>query len=198
MARDINPDLDIRMFSKGVNSDNVRRFLKDCDLYIDGLDFFALDVRREVFAVCAEMGIPAITVAPLGMSAALMVFVPGGMTFEQYFKLEGFSKQDQQIRFLVGLAPALLHRKYLIDSQAVDFKNKRVPSVPMACELCAGIAGTEALKILLDRGKVLSAPCGMQVDTYRHRLVRTGRWGILSKLWREITFRFARYVLNKK
>ena len=198
MARDINPDLEIGMFPEGINDENIYDFLHGCDLYVDGLDFFALDIRRKVFVACAEMKIPAVTVAPLGMSAALMVFMPKGLTFEQYFGFEGYSREDQQIRFLVGLAPALLHRKYLVDPSVVDFKNKKVPSTGMACELCAGIAGTEALKILLGRGKTVSAPCGTQFDAYRHTFVSTGRWGILSKLWREISFRFARYVLNKK
>jgi hypothetical protein len=47
----------------------------------------------------------------------------------------------------------------------------------MACELCAGIAATEALKILLGRGKVLAAPWGMQFDAYRNKLARTWRPG---------------------
>jgi hypothetical protein len=47
----------------------------------------------------------------------------------------------------------------------------------MACELCAGIAATEALKILLGRGKVYAAPTGVQFDAYRNRLVRTWRPG---------------------
>jgi hypothetical protein len=47
----------------------------------------------------------------------------------------------------------------------------------MACQLCAGIAATEALKILLGRGGVLAAPHGMQFDAYRNKLVRTWRPG---------------------
>jgi hypothetical protein len=48
----------------------------------------------------------------------------------------------------------------------------------MGCELCAGVAGTEALKILLGRGEVIAAPRGLHFDAYRNRLVRTWRpWG---------------------
>jgi hypothetical protein len=47
----------------------------------------------------------------------------------------------------------------------------------MACQLCAGIAGTEALKILLGRGKVLAAPWGFHFDAYRNRYVKTWRPG---------------------
>src|SRR6185437_4303512 len=70
MARDINPDLDINKFPGGVTFDNIEQFLSGVDLYVDGLDFFVLDIRARLFALCAERGIPAITAAPLGMGAA--------------------------------------------------------------------------------------------------------------------------------
>ena len=47
----------------------------------------------------------------------------------------------------------------------------------MACELCAGIAATEALKVLLGRGRVLAAPWGVHFDAYKNRLRRTWRPG---------------------
>ena len=45
----------------------------------------------------------------------------------------------------------------------------------MACELCAGIAATEALKILLQRGRVVAVPWGMHFDAYKNKLRRTWR-----------------------
>ena len=42
-----------------------------------------------------------------------------------------------------------------------QFERTRGPSTIMACELCAGMAATEALKILLGRGKVVVAPRGI-------------------------------------
>ena len=59
MARDINPDLDVRIFNEGLSPENLNAFLADCDVYLDGLDFFALDIRRKVFALCAANVIPA-------------------------------------------------------------------------------------------------------------------------------------------
>jgi hypothetical protein len=45
----------------------------------------------------------------------------------------------------------------------------------MACELAAGIAATEALKILLGRGRLIAAPRGVHFDAYRNKLVYTRR-----------------------
>jgi tRNA A37 threonylcarbamoyladenosine dehydratase len=176
-ASDINPELDIRRFPQGVDEASIDEFLAGADLYVDGLDFFALDVRQAVFAACSRRNIPAITVAPLGMGAALLNFLPGRMSFEDYF---GFAQNDpleKAIRFFVGLAPARLHMGYLVDPSTIDLAGQRGPSTAMGCMLCAGVAGAEALKIVLRRGHVFAAPWGVHYDAFTNRLARTWRPG---------------------
>jgi len=177
MALGINPELDLVRFERGVDDGNAKAFLDGVDLYIDGLDFFVLDVRQRIFKLCAERGIPAITVAPLGMGAALLVFLPGEMTFEQYFRMGSSSRAEKAARFLVGLSPSMLQMGYLVDPSRVDLAAGRGPSTPIACELCAGIAAAEALKVLLGRGRVRAAPWGLHFDAYKNRLKRTWRPG---------------------
>ena len=185
MALDINPGLEIRRFESGVDGSNLEEFLRDTDLYVDGLDFFAFAARRATFAACARLGVPATTAAPLGMGVALLNFLPGRMTFEEYFGLEGHTESEQAIRFLLGLSPAMLQKRYLADPSRVDLAGRRGPSTAMACQLCAGVAGTEALKILLNRGSVVAAPWGLHFDAYRGKLVRTWRpWGNANPLQR--------------
>jgi len=177
MALDINPDLKINKFEEGVTDENLDEFLKDADVYVDGLDFFALHARKLVFNRCTQLKIPAITAAPLGMGSAVLNFIPGKMTFEEYFQLNGHSEFDQLIRFLVGLSPAMLQRAYLVKKESVDFLKQKGPSTPMACDICAGMAATQALKIILDRGKIIHAPWGIQVDSYKNKTIRTWRPG---------------------
>lgn len=176
-ALDINPQLDLKRFPEGVTPDNARAFLDGCDLYVDGLDFFAVEARRAVFAACAELGVPAITAAPLGMGVSLLAFMPGGMTFEDYFQLDGRDQNEQFLRFLVGLSPARLHGAYLVWPRALNLAARRGPSTPMACDLCAGTAASYALKILLRRGPVPAAPWALHFDAYRNRSLRTWRPG---------------------
>jgi molybdopterin/thiamine biosynthesis adenylyltransferase len=177
MARDINPDCELDIFKDGVQPDNLPWFFGKADLYLDGLDAFAFAAREDVFAYCARQRIPAITVAPLGMSAALLNFLPGGMSFEEYFRLAGRPELEKTIRFLVGLAPSLLHRHYLADRTRVNLRERRGPSTIIGCQLCAGVAAAEALKILLGRGKIWAAPHAIQFDAYRNRLAHTWRPG---------------------
>ncbi|MBT9612385.1 MAG: ThiF family adenylyltransferase [Burkholderiales bacterium] len=201
-ARDINPEIDIRILREPVSEANLVEFLANTDLYVDGLDFFAFEARRATFRACAERGIPAITVAPLGMGAALLNFMPGGMTFEQFFRWGDLPDDEKALRFLLGLAPARLHMGYLVDPDRVDLANKRGPSTGMATQLCASIAATEALKILLGRGKTLAAPRGMHFDAYTNRLKRTwlpgGNANPLQRLLIAIARRMLRARVTRK
>ncbi len=175
MARDINPEADVRVFSEGVTAANIDDFLRDVDVYVDGIDFFALPARRMLFKACQERGIPALTAAPLGMGVALLYFRPGGMSFEDYFRVEGRSENEQYARFIAGLSPAMLQRDYLVAPQAVNFQERRGPSTMMACDLCAGVMGVSVLKVLLGRGKLKAAPWGMHFDAFHQRLKFTWR-----------------------
>ncbi len=173
MALAINPELDFRLYPNGVNAENLARFLDDVDLYVDSLDFFAVEARRQVFEACAQRRIPAITAAPLGMGAALLNFLPGKMSFEEYFQLEGQPEEEQLLRFFMGLSPAMVQQPYLVDPTTINLSEHRGPSTSMACETCAGVAGAQALKILLRRGKVVAAPWGLHFDAYRNKVART-------------------------
>ncbi|WP_028999240.1 ThiF family adenylyltransferase [Azohydromonas australica] len=177
MALDVNPELELQVFDEGVNAGNVDAFLEGVDLYVDGLDFFAFSARRLVFEACRVKGIPACTAAPLGMGAAVLNFMPGGMSFEEYFGWGDLPDAEKALRFLVGLAPAGLHGPYLVDPSAANFAEQRGPSTIIGCQLAAGMAATESLKILLKRGKVWAAPHGLHFDAYRNRFVRTWRPG---------------------
>ena len=184
-ALEINPALEITAFPSGVDAGNVDRFLQGADVYVDGLDYFAVDARRMVFAACAERGIPAVTAAPLGTGAAVINFIPGKMTFEEYFRLDGCSEREQLVRFLLGLSPTMPQRGYLVFPEAVDFARHKGPSTPMACEICAGVAATQVLKILTGRGRVLAAPWGQQFDPFRNLYRKTWRpWGNRNPLQR--------------
>lgn len=196
MARDINPELDIRVFDRGLTAENLPAFLRDANAYLDGLDFFALDIRSRVFALCAQADIPATTVAPLGMGAALLNFMPGGMSFEEYFRFERQPEAERALRFLVGLSPAMLQMGYLVDPSRVDLAERRGPSTIIAVQLCSGIAAAQVLKAILRRGPLVAAPWGLHFDAYRNKLRRTWRPGGNNNPLQRLLLRIARSRLK--
>lgn len=196
MARDINPEADVRVFGDGVTAENVGEFLRDVDVYVDGIDFFAIKARRLLFKACEERGIPALTAAPLGMGVSLLYFKPGAMSFEQYFRVEGRDEMEQYARFIAGLSPAMLQRSYLVEPGAVNFSERRGPSTMMSCDLCAGVMGTSVLKVLLGRGRLRAAPWALQFDAYRQKLRYTWRpFGNANPL-QQLLMAFIRPVLK--
>lgn len=172
MAQAINPTAKITVFREGLSDTVLDEFLKGADVYIDGLDFFAFDIREKTFATCAKLRVPSITAAPLGMGAAWLCFMPGEMDFKTYFRWENHHNSEKALLFLAGLAPSLMHR-YLADPSHVNFEEGAGPSTSMACYLCAGIAVTEAIKVLLGRGKLTYAPHGLHFDAYLGKFKRT-------------------------
>jgi len=164
---DINPDAEVEAVADRVTPENLDAFLKDVDLYLDGLDFFALLIRNHLFGRCRELGIPAITVAPIGMGAALLVFTRDSMSFQDYFGISPeASREENAIRFLAGLAPTLIQRHYTVDRSRMNFAEQRVSSTPIGGYLCGGVAGATALKLLLGRGEVPVAPVSLHYDAY--------------------------------
>lgn len=196
MAADINPEVELRLFPEGVKAENVDDFLRDVDIYVDGLDFFALPARRMVFAKCREKGIHVLTAAPLGIGTAFLYFSPTGMSAEEYFKWEGHDLQEQYARFIAGLSPSMIQRDYLVAPEAVNFQEKRGPSTIMACDLCAGVMGASVLKILLGRGGVKAAPWGMHFDAYHQKLKFTWRPFGNSNPMQQLLLKFIRPVLR--
>jgi len=143
-------------------------------LVFDGVDFFALSARRQLFAAAWQAGIPALTAAPLGFSATLHVFASGGMSFDDYFDLTDEQETFEQLmRFIIGLAPAGLHLPYM-DLSSVNIESGRGPSSILGSQMAASLAGGEAVAILLNRRSPMLAPEYLQFDCYR-QVLRRGR-----------------------
>lgn len=196
IAKDINPEADVKVFDEGIFDHNVDEFLEGVDLYVDSLDFFALSARKTVFKKCHEKGIPVITAAPLGMGTAFLCFMPGGMSYEEYFRFEDKKTEDEQlIQFLIGLSPSMLQRDYLMVPEKADFNAKKGPSTPMGVKFCGAVAGTYALKILLGRGELVCVPHGLHYDGYKNKLKKTWRPGGNRNPMQRIMFGIAKKIV---
>ena len=170
MALDINPQLALTRFPDGVSEATVESFLDGVDVYVDGLDFFAMSVREQVFAACAARGIPAITAAPLGWGVSLLVFLPGAMSFEDYFQLQGCPHEEKLRRFMIGLSPEALQLGALVDPTRLDLELEIGPSTPVGCELCAAVAATATVKLLIGRGAVDAVPISSHFDAFSMKM----------------------------
>jgi molybdopterin/thiamine biosynthesis adenylyltransferase len=189
MVLDINPHAKVKVFSRGVSQNNYEEFLQGCNFLVDGIEFFEIDVRRDLFNLARRKGIPALTAAPLGFGATLQVFSPQGMTFDDYFGMtEGMPYLEKLAAFAAGLAPWPYHLKYM-DLKKVSLKERRGPAVAPACTLAASLIATSIARIVAGE-PVKAVPHYTQLDLYRSKF-RMGYllWGgknPLQKLKRRI------------
>ncbi len=178
MARAINPFIETELFADGVTEGNLDAFLGGATMVVDGLDFFVFDMRRRMFMRAKEMGVPVITAGPLGFSTAMLVFSPRGMSFDEYFDIhDGLSQEECFLRFAMGLAPRAVHFRY-VDRTRISLQRRKGPSSFIACQACAAMASMEAVRIVLGRPGLRSAPSYLQFDPYFGKLC-VGRlaWG---------------------
>jgi len=196
MIRAINPQAEVEIVPGGITAGNVTAFIEGADLLVDGIDFFALPIRRQLFAQAWRQGVPGVTAAPLGFSGSLHVFAEPGMAFDDYFDLSDDQPPfDQFVNFLMGLSPAALHAPYM-DLGTVRPAEGRGPSSIVGVQLAACLIGAEALRILLGWGPSRLAPHYLQFDAYRQRLKKGrlpgGNRNPLQRLKRRLVVRHLR------
>jgi molybdopterin/thiamine biosynthesis adenylyltransferase len=172
IAKEINPDCEIKIFKNSIHENNVKEFLEGCDLFVDAVDAFVVGLRYHLFETAKKNGIYSITAGPMGFSTAWLCFSPQGMSFSEYTQITPkVPDTEKVIRFLISLAPSLLQMKHIIDRSYINLKEHRGPSVGSSCMLSAGVIGVESIKILLGRGKILAAPYYNQFDPWSYRFV---------------------------
>jgi molybdopterin/thiamine biosynthesis adenylyltransferase len=194
MIRSINPDASVEVSDGFISADNAAAFVSGADLVMDGVDFFALSARRQLFASAWQANVPALTAAPLGFSATLHVFAQGGMSFDDYFDMNDDQEPFEQLmRFIVGLAPAALHMPYM-DLSSVNIESGRGPSSILGSQMAATLAGGEAVAILLKRRPAMLAPAYLQFDCYR-QILRKRRLHGGNRNWYQ---RLKRMIITKK
>jgi molybdopterin/thiamine biosynthesis adenylyltransferase len=198
VIKDINPEAEVLSFDEGINTSNVDAFLDNVDVYVDSLDYFALQARKLVYQKCFEKNIPVVTAAPIGMGVALLCFTQDSMNYEEYFRFNDCNNENEElVKFLIGLSPSLMQRTYLVDPSTSDFIAQTAPSLPMGVKLCGGAAASYVLKILLKRGKLITAPSGIHFDAYRNKMVKTWRpWGNRNPIQKAM-FHIAKKIVLK-
>ncbi len=199
LIKDINPTATVNVLAGAMVTNQVPKFCDSIDIYLDGLDFFVLDIRIAIFREMHRLGKPAITAAPIGAGSACLVFAKDSMSFDDYFGFE--RSKDEATRsqmFLLGLAPSLMHIKYLQDRTRVKLGDKKAPSLPMGVYSCASVMATTVLKLVLNRGKVYKAPWCVHYDPYLYKIKKTYLWLGYRNPIQQLKLRIIQWVLRSK
>jgi molybdopterin/thiamine biosynthesis adenylyltransferase len=178
LARSINPQVEVKIFPEGLSPENVDAFLDDVDVVVDGIEFFCIEVRRLLYRECRARGIPVVNAGPIGYGAALQVFTPHGVSFDEFFGIDDTqTRAEQLLAFGLALGPGLAQD---LDPQYVDFDAQKGPALASACLLCAALASTEVLKLITGRGVTTEASQGKYVDPYRGQISPLNKQPLLN------------------
>ena len=193
MVRAINPEVRLTVFAEAIEEHNVDAFLKDADMYLDGVDFFQIDARQTIFRKAREKGIFAITSAPIGFGSSVQVFDPAGMPFERYFGMKaGMTRAERLILFAIGVLPRLPKTSHM-DPGAVDFEREKGPALVSAILMASGVIATETLRVLLKRPGLRCVPYNYYIDPYDreyyHGFARFGRIRLRDRFMKWMAFR---------
>lgn len=176
MALDINPEAEIEIFDR-VHRGNVEDFIRNSHVVIDALDFFAFEDRRALYHFARKLEVPVISCGPIGMGASLIIFTPESITFDQYFDWQMFdSFETKAVKFLIGITPKLKAKDYMGAPGRLDFRKGHTSSLAIGPQFAAGVMASEALKIMLKRGKVRVAPHAFHYDAYFQKVFHSYVW----------------------
>ncbi|CAN5479022.1 hypothetical protein BH10BDE1_BH10BDE1_24290 [soil metagenome] len=198
LIRDINPNACVEVHVNSMSIEHVESFCRSIDFYFDGLDFFEIDVRIALFRKLRELGISAVTVAPIATGSSALVFTSKSMSFDNYFGFHTTSDPvERSLLFITGVTPTLMQRNYIAEKTSIDFAARRVPSLAMGVCSASSLAATTFLKIILQRGPVSVAPWSFHYDPYLMKVRRRYTWwGYRNPVQRLKRF-IARIILKK-
>jgi pimeloyl-ACP methyl ester carboxylesterase/molybdopterin/thiamine biosynthesis adenylyltransferase len=169
----INPSARIEVFSEGFTDDNGDDFLTGADVAIDAIDFYAIETHLQFHRRTRAHGLYTVMGSPVGFSACLQVFDPGGMGLEEYCDIRpGMRTLEKQLRYACGVVPGLAHIDYFdvsAGSANTDFLSRRGPSLACACAMAAALVTAETVILLLKRRKPRVIPHTFQFDPYTFR-----------------------------
>ncbi len=167
--KEINPEIDVEIYPDGVTEENVESFLKEADIVIDSVEYFALDKKVLLAQKARERNLFLLTSPTWGYGTSLVVFSPEGMTFEEFFGLdmEGdfFTKGKQYADRLFPLKPDYL-TPYPYGDDMLEGK-KPAPILCLGTLLSAALVTTDTIAILLQKRPPITAPEIIQIDLFR-------------------------------
>jgi molybdopterin/thiamine biosynthesis adenylyltransferase len=191
--RRIVPDAEVEVFSHGVSFENLPEFLAGADLVVDGLDSHAMHIRKAMFDLARENGLPVFSSPATGWGAGLGIFDPVmSPSFEQFFgPLPDDIGSPEGQRFVVDFVFKFIST--LPTGLDIDFAKRRAeegknPVIAVACRQNAALVCTAIYDWLFNLSHFPVVPTTMFFDILGGRVVRTGpkKRALLSLLKRAL------------
>lgn len=149
----INPDLNIKLYSEGVNPDNLEDFVIGADYIIDGIDYFAFSDSVLLHRAARKHNKYILTAAALGFGTTVLAFSPTGMSLEQYIGLPEHIpiEQLQDITFPPSGYASQLPSYITEENVAKWLQMRRIPTISVGQALGPGVLVSKLILHILGR-----------------------------------------------
>lgn len=167
----INGEASIKKYSKGLTKDNIEAFLDGADAVLDGVDFLAPDIRRELIGVAQRMGIHLFLAPALGFGASVVVFSPEAPRYEDFFGPMPASPSPEDLfecgRKIFPVMPAYVDRDAYV--RAMDGKH-HIPTFAPSIALASAIEAADVICHILGRREPVCVPRIKWIDLLEQRM----------------------------
>lgn len=154
---DINPSLNLKIMSRGLQSDNYDIFFKDANLVIDAIDYFAPKVRKSLYDIANKNNLSVISTPAIGFGTLMMNFSPPIYALENLLDSSG---QFIMKKLLGG------NISYLTDDFFSRLSEGKIPSNACAVNLAGSIGAFHCYKTLSGHDDLVVMPLAIRVDPF--------------------------------
>lgn len=159
--KEINPELKLDVFTKGVQAENAEEFVKDAEAIIDGIDYACFYNSVLMHRAARKRNICIVTPSAIGFGATVLVFGPKTLTIEEYVGLSPNASQDEIKRFKIPIdrfAPYMSNYGDKEIAYKAAMGEINIPNIVMPQHLGTAVGVSEAVMIVLGRVDAPSGP----------------------------------------
>lgn len=158
----INPDIELKIFKKGINRSNVKTFVKESDVIIDEVEYTNPEVSVLLAQEARKQNKYIFMGANIGWGASIFCFSPKGMTFEKYFQYDSDKNTINPLKYAHKI-PSYFDKKML---QEVLNGEKSMPSISSSVALVAALISSQIILFVIGKRKPVMVPKFKYFDTY--------------------------------
>ena len=86
-ARQINPEIELELYDRGIQVDNIEEFISGADVYLGVIDVEVGQELKELSnQLCRQKGIPIFTAGVISFGALMVNQGPDGMTMDEFWR----------------------------------------------------------------------------------------------------------------
>ncbi len=165
----INPGLELKI-GYGIDGSNVDEFARGADFISDSIEIFYMREKVMLYDTARKYNVPVSFAPALGFGAALFLFDPRGMTFEEFFEVPSDPEELRDWMYPIhkikpGTQPYVPKEVWLKVAQ----KEMDAPTSIVGVACSAAMSASAALEHILGKAEPVYAPRVSHLDLFEKR-----------------------------